>query len=176
MNTSLLSNPATQPPSARPRRRRGLIIGSILGAVVVVGSVSAYLAVSADRPVTDIRPAEVAVASIDGVGDVLVDGDGQVLYLFEPDEAHDVTCTGGCAAKWPPLTVDIGTDPMIGSGVSADRVGLVRDQDGTPVATFDGWPLYRYTSDELGQMTGSGRDQNGGKWWALTPAGERVEP
>nr|ACL11850.1 putative lipoprotein [Arthrobacter globiformis] len=179
--TELTSPQLDTPPSDRPeasRRRRIItrVVAGTVGAALVVGSATAFFVLTAERPVTDDSPAAVEVASVDGMGEVLVDGDGQALYIFEPDDAKDVTCTGGCAAKWPPLMVDAGAEPMVAAGIGAGRVGVIADQDGVDVATFDGWPLYRYTSDQLGQVTGSGRDQNGGTWWALTPSGERIRP
>ena len=170
---------ALQEPFRRRGGRRGLVtnvIAPAVGVALVVASVSAYLIVSAERPVTDDSAAEVAVSAVDGMGEVLMDGDGQALYIFEPDDGRDVTCTGGCAAKWPPLTVAAGAALSAGTGIDEGRLGVVAGQDGVDVATFDGWPLYRYTSDQLGEVTGSGRDQNGGVWWALTPSGERVQP
>lgn len=173
--------PDTAPSEDRGRTRRKVnlrIAGLALGGIVVLGSVGTYFAVTGlgGRPVTDAQPAGVSVASVDGLGDVLVDGDGQTLYLFEPDEAADVTCTGGCATKWPPLHVDAGAAPEVASGIDASRVGMVADQDAANVITFDDWPLYRYVSDELGEVSGSGLDQNGGTWWALSPTGERIAP
>ena len=55
-------------------------------------------------------------------------------------------------------------------------IATVADQAGENVVTFDGWPLYRYTSDQVTQANGTGKDQNGGTWWALSPTGERITP
>lgn len=110
---------------------------------------------------------QVAVASTD-LGDVLVDGDGMTLYLFDPDEAGESTCYDDCAANWPPLEGPVeagdGTDPAL--------LGTTDRTDGTLQATYAGWPLYRFVGDgEPGDVTGQGVQE---VWWVLSPAGERL--
>ena len=48
------------------------------------------------------QPATVGVAST-GLGQILVDAQGRTLYLFQKDTGMTSTCTGACAAAWPPL-------------------------------------------------------------------------
>ncbi|GAA5229962.1 COG4315 family predicted lipoprotein [Arthrobacter cryoconiti] len=157
------------------RRRRNIYIGAAAALALAVGGVTAYFVTPRDIAVVDSGPARVAVGTVEGIGDILVDGQGRTLYLFEPDEAANVTCTGGCAKKWPPLEKNGATEPDVAKGVDASAVSTKTDQGGAEVLTFNNWPLYRYVSDEVGQVTGNGKDQNGGKWWALTPTGERVK-
>lgn len=161
--------------SIRNRRRTYFWFGGLAVTALVLGIAGAFLFTSRDTPVVDSGPARVDVGTFEGAGDILVDGEGRALYIFEPDEGADVTCTGGCADKWPPLAVKGDTEPQIGAGVDASSIATVLDQEGAQVLTFDGWPLYRYTSHQLGEVSGSGKDQNGGVWWALTADGERVE-
>lgn len=158
-----------------PRRRRTMTI-TATALVLLLVAAAAYFVTNRDTPVVDTEPAGVSLGTVDGVGDLLVDSEGRTLYLFEPDEGAAVTCTGGCASKWPPLVADADNPPQIGDGVDDSAVGTVQDQEGADVVTYEGWPLYRYTADEAGEVTGSGKDQNGGTWWALTPSGERIQP
>jgi predicted lipoprotein with Yx(FWY)xxD motif len=84
-------------------------------------------------------------------GKILVDGDGMTLYEHEGDTATNVTCTGGCATVWPPLTVT-GT-PRVSAGLDASKVALV---NGTQVV-YAGHPLYRFANDHsAGAATGEG--------------------
>ena len=46
--------------------------------------------------------AKVAVAN-SGLGRILVDGRGHTVYLFAKDAQGKSTCSGKCAAFWPPL-------------------------------------------------------------------------
>ena len=45
--------------------------------------------------------ADLALADSD-YGDILVDVDGNTVYLFMPDAQGASTCNGQCAANWPP--------------------------------------------------------------------------
>ncbi|MGP5196790.1 COG4315 family predicted lipoprotein [Arthrobacter rhombi] len=164
---------APEAPSVRRRRRYGLM-SAVAGAAVVLGGATAYFVGNRDMPIVDSGAAGVNVGAVDGFGDILVDGEGRTLYVFEPDEATEVTCTGGCAKKWPPLETTGTTEPVVAEEIDATAVSTIADQEGTDVLTFRQWPLYRYVSDDVGEVTGNGKDQNGGVWWALTPSGERV--
>src|ERR1700724_445601 len=53
-------------------------------------------------PTASTPPATVGVAS-NKLGQILVDGRGFSLYLFEADKTTTSTCSGDCAANWPPL-------------------------------------------------------------------------
>src|SRR5690242_544488 len=47
----------------------------------------------------------IGLQSVSGIpGKFLVDGQGRSLYLFEADKSATSTCTGACAAAWPPVT------------------------------------------------------------------------
>lgn len=118
--------------------------------------------------------AAVSVGTVAELGDVLVDANGNTLYLFEPDDAASVTCTADCADKWPPLTLAGDAGPALGAGVREDLVGTSSDEAGTPVVTYAGWPLYRYESDSAGEASGHEVDENGGTWFAVTVSGERA--
>lgn len=158
---------------SRGRRRYGLM-AAVAATAVAWGEATAYFAGNRDTPVVDSAPAGVAIGTVDGFGDILVDGEGRTLYVFEPDEGAEVTCTGGCADKWPPLEATGTAEPVVADDIKPTVVSTVPDQVGVEVLTFDKWPLYRYVSDDVGEVTGNGKDQNGGVWWAITSSGERV--
>lgn len=174
MNETTKSNSTSSTATARGGRRRNLMVVGGGALVLVLGIAAAFIFTNRDTPIVDAGPAGVGVATVAGLGEVLVDGEGRTLYIFEPDEAAEVTCTGGCADKWPPLYTPGDTQTELGDGVDADAIASVIDQDGALVITYDEWPLYRYTSDDLGEVTGNGKDQNGGVWWALSPTGDRI--
>ena len=113
--------------------------------------------------------ASVQVADHPDLGEILVDGEGTSLYMFDTDEqgSGSSTCSGDCAEAWPPLTVD--GSPSAGDDVSAEITTLERDDGSTQVAA-DGWPLYYWQNDEEpGDATGQGVNE---VWWVLDPAGE----
>src|SRR5260370_32940578 len=83
----------------------------------------------------------VATAS-SSLGQILVDGSGRALYLFEADTTTASTCYDGCATAWPPL-LTTGT-PAAGTGALASELGTTARKDGTMGGTYTGHPLYYY--------------------------------
>jgi predicted lipoprotein with Yx(FWY)xxD motif len=103
------------------------------------------------------------------LGEVLVDGAGMTLYMFEPDEAGESTCYDACAQSWPPLLAD---EPTAAAGAEAALVGTTERDDGTMQVTYDGWPLYYWAGDEEpGDANGQGVNE---VWWVLAADGAPV--
>lgn len=113
----------------------------------------------------------VAVREHPDFGEVLVDGEGLTLYMFDSDtqDSGESTCTDGCLSAWPPLVAD--GEPIAGDGVNATLSTFERGDGDTQVAA-NGWPLYYYAQDSSpGDVTGQGAND---VWWILTPAGEPI--
>jgi predicted lipoprotein with Yx(FWY)xxD motif len=90
------------------------------------------------------------------LGPVLVGTNGLTLYTHAGDSATASTCTGGCAAAWPPLAVPTGSAATGGTGVTGAFATLTRD-DGTLQVTYKGLPLYGWKNDaKAGDTTGQG--------------------
>ena len=123
-------------------------------------------------------PAQVTVGmhDLDGLGPVLVDGQGRTLYMFPPDAGRGVTCTGACAGTWPPLVVADSSAPTAGAGVIKSDLSTVADPNtGARVVTYAGYPLYRYAGDvDAGTANGQALFLNGGPWYVLDPDGQPV--
>lgn len=114
--------------------------------------------------------------SVPGLGTILVNSAGHTLYAFAPDKRSKVTCTGGCAAVWPPAFVPPGRKVRGGPGVRASLLGSAPDPSGGRVITYNGWPLYTYVADTApGTEAGQAVDLNGGLWWVITTAGAVVK-
>ena len=108
-------------------------------------------------------PATVKVGTTASLGKVLVDGAGMTLYTFKKDTGSVATCTGKCAALWPPLLTK-GT-PRAGSGLSG-KLGVTTGS-GPQQATYNGHPLYTYSGDtKPGQTNGQGLFH---LWYAAVP-------
>jgi predicted lipoprotein with Yx(FWY)xxD motif len=124
---------------------------------------------------TSSGAAAVATAKVGDLGTVLVNSDGQTLYLFEADTGSTSTCTGECAGIWPPLTT---TGAATGSmGASSSMLGTTTRADGTTQVTYNGHPVYLYTGDTAaGQANGEGINHFGGLWYAVTTAGAAAMP
>jgi predicted lipoprotein with Yx(FWY)xxD motif len=108
------------------------------------------------------------------LGTYLVDSQGRTLYLFEKDTGTMSTCSGACAAAWPPSTTS--GHPKAGSGVNAALIGNTTRSDGSTQLAYDGHPLYRYAGDQSpGDTNGQGLTQFGGGWDVVSPTGHKIE-
>lgn len=137
----------------------------------------ALVGCSPDPEEVAARAAAVAVLETDELGEVLVDGEGDVLYVFEPDDAETVSCTFTCATNWPPFTAVEGSVPAAEDGVDGELLGTIADPSGGEVVTYNGWPLYRYAADRSpGEHRGQDRYLNGGDWYVMSPDGDPLIP
>jgi predicted lipoprotein with Yx(FWY)xxD motif len=120
----------------------------------------------------DGRPAAVGVEN-SGLGKILDDSKGRTVYLFQKDTGSASTCTGGCAAAWPPVLVS--GKPVVGTGANASAIGTTKRPDGGRQLTYNGHPVYTYTGDQKpGDTNGQGLNAFGGSWFALSAAGTQV--
>jgi predicted lipoprotein with Yx(FWY)xxD motif len=85
------------------------------------------------------------------IGTVLVDGSGHTVYELVGDSAAKQTCTGACAATWPPVMAN-------GSQV-----------------IVNGHPAFTFASDSSGgQTNGQNVTDQWGKWLALDASGNPI--
>lgn len=111
---------------------------------------------------------------------VLVNGSGQALYMFVPDDQKTVSCGVVCLRSWPLVYVPSGTRPKVGPGVDTKLVGTLKtDLLGfhEVAVTYNRWPLYTYADDVAPGMTsGQGTDLNGGYWYLMQTNGTPLVP
>ena len=111
--------------------------------------------------------ASVAVVSSD-LGDILADGEGRTLYLFNPDAQGDPTCYDDCADAWPALVDEVAA----GEGVDESLLGTATRTDGGAQVTYNGWPLYYFSGDAAaGDTNGQGLND---VWWVVDATGNAV--
>ena len=133
-----------------------------------------------DGSTRDSSPASGGTASAAGLhtadsplGTILVDGDGMTVYVFANDAAGTSTCTGGCAANWPPVEAPAPVPSSI-PGVSA-ALGTATRDDGSEQLTVAARPVYTFVGDSApGQTSGHGRTLDGGLWQAVSADGSPV--
>jgi predicted lipoprotein with Yx(FWY)xxD motif len=110
-----------------------------------------------------------------GVGNVLVDSDGDTLYLFAKDSSGASSCTGACARAWPPYAGK-GTVLHAGSGLEASLLKRMTRADGAKQLTYDGHPLYTFSGDsKAGDIAGQGSDAFGAHWYVVSPTGTAIQ-
>jgi predicted lipoprotein with Yx(FWY)xxD motif len=136
---------------------------------------------TATRPATSSTPtaktssaasATVGVAN-SGLGSIIVDSQGRTLYLWQADTGPNSTCSGACAAAWPPLLTT--RAPTAGRGAKASLLGTAKRSDGTEQVTYNQHPLYLFAGDSAsGQTTGQASSGFGARWYALSPGGNQI--
>jgi predicted lipoprotein with Yx(FWY)xxD motif len=85
------------------------------------------------------------------LGQYLADPSGKALYNYNADSNGVSNCSGSCLSNWPAY-VDKGSTTNLPAGVGV----IKRSDNGQMQYTFNGKPLYYFTSDGSGQVTGDG--------------------
>ena len=118
--------------------------------------------------------AKVGIAS-SRLGRIVVDSKGRTLYAFARDKNGRSACSGTCATYWPPLLTS--GKVRAGHGAKASLLGTTKRGAGKLQVTYNRHPLYTFVRDTTkGQTTGENVDAFGAEWYAVSPAGAKVEP
>jgi predicted lipoprotein with Yx(FWY)xxD motif len=144
-----------------------------IGALAAAFSLAVSLSSASAANGSTVAGTKVAVAS-SKLGNVLVDGRGHTLYLFAKDRHGKSSCTGQCAAFWPPLIA--AGKPRAAAGTKASLLGTTRRPDGRLQVTYNHHPLYTFVKDTTkGQTNGEELNVFGAEWYAVSAAGAKVE-
>ena len=157
-------------------KARYLTLPAIVTALIVAGcgSSGGSSSSSSASPSSSSSSAVKVEAQSSSVGKVLTDGSGRTLYLFEKDTGPKSTCSGACAANWPPFTA--ASKPAVAGGASSADITLIKRGGGKEQVTYKGHPLYYYAGDKsAGDINGQGMDAFGAEWFVLSPKGSKVE-
>jgi predicted lipoprotein with Yx(FWY)xxD motif len=93
---------------------------------------------------------------------VLTNGQGMTLYYRTSDPAPASTCTGNCAATWPPL---LNHNMNIVTSQTLTGTLTVQQTANGPQVLYNNHPLYTYVGDNAaGQANGHGVN---GVWYAI---------
>jgi predicted lipoprotein with Yx(FWY)xxD motif len=162
-----------------------LAVGAV-AAVAACGSSSSSTSASSGKsqpastssPSSSASPVTISAKSVTGVGTILVNGNGQTLYVLTSEKGGKITCTddNGCTKVWPDTELPKGvTSATAGSGIQPSLLGTVKNSAGELYPTYHGWPLYTYAGDSgPGQAQGEGITSFGGTWYVLNAAGNPV--
>jgi predicted lipoprotein with Yx(FWY)xxD motif len=134
--------------------RRGAVVALAALAAGAASSLGGVVGLSAAQAAGHSAPM-VKAANRSSFGVILVTSKGAALYRYSQDHPNTPTCTGACAAAWPPLLLPTGvTTAKGGSGVSG--LGTVKLQSGRLQVTYHKMPLYTFASDSGTGVTGNG--------------------
>ena len=104
------------------------------------------------------------------LGTILVDAQGRTVYEFANDTTTASTCTGPCAANWPPVPAPASLPASVPGGTG--KLGTTTRSDGGRQLTVAGHPVYTFAGDSApGQTNGQGKVLDGGLWTVVSPAG-----
>jgi predicted lipoprotein with Yx(FWY)xxD motif len=160
--------------------------GLALGTAVTVaacgssspGTASGSPGSSAPAGAPSAAAATISTKSVPGVGTVLVNGQGQTLYMLTSEKGGKDTCTqaNGCTQAWPETLLSKGaTTAKAGSGVQSALLGTAKDARGNLEVTYNHWRLYTFAGDSgPGAAKGQGLISFGGTWYVLNGSGQPV--
>jgi predicted lipoprotein with Yx(FWY)xxD motif len=161
----------------------GVLALGTAATVAACGSSSSSTATSSPSSSTPAGPssassATISAKSVPGVGTVLVNGQGQTLYMLTSEKGGKVTCTqaNGCTKAWPETLLTNGaTTAKAGSVVQSSLLGTLKDASGNLEVTYNHWRLYTFSGDSgPGVAKGQGLTSFGGTWYVLSGSGNPV--
>jgi predicted lipoprotein with Yx(FWY)xxD motif len=102
------------------------------------------------------------------LGKILVDAQGHTVYTLSADSQNNSTCAGPCLSVWPAVSP--------GGHLPGVQLGSTGAQGGGSIATVNGMPVYTFIDDHApGDVSGEGRNEFGGLWYAVSPTGQAVK-
>jgi predicted lipoprotein with Yx(FWY)xxD motif len=130
------------------------------------------------EPSSDRGGEVVSIESVDGT-DVLADSSGRTLYTADVEKGGRILCVDGCTSFWDPVSASAGESEAAAEALGVE-LGVVERPEGGRQLTFMGLPLYSFTDEGPGELTGDGFvDEFEGtqfEWLAATPGGGGGEP
>ncbi|OWU68095.1 COG4315 family predicted lipoprotein [Marinibacterium profundimaris] len=139
------------------------------GATAIVGLIASVG--SADN-----GAATLSVGTSEEFGDYVVGPNGKPVYTFltkrGASDGQDPldSCNADCREEWPPL--DAPGEVRASKELDAYLLGTTKDEDGEPVVSYAGQPLFSFYRDAAGdEPSGQGIYSFGGYWALLNPSG-----
>jgi predicted lipoprotein with Yx(FWY)xxD motif len=137
----------------RSKRGAARIVAVLCTAVFALAMLGAGAAGAATKTT-------VKVATVPGVGAVLVNPDGHTLYTLTDATGAAVACTGACLSVWPPYTV--AATAKVKAPKAVKSLSATSD---THQVTWKGLPLHTFAGDSAAkQANGNGINSFGGTW------------
>ena len=143
------------------------IVGVIVVAILVIGGIAIFHKSSNKTSTTSTSSSSTSKASTpttasstspivqtktaSNVGQYLADNKGRALYTYGADTQGVSNCAGSCLAVWPVYQAAESSAAALPTNVS-----IISRSDGTKQYAYKGLPLYTFSSDSAGQVTGDG--------------------
>ena len=145
--------------------------------IALAAALAATAATAGAAPVAGSATAEATTPTLTvhntRFGRILFDGRGRALYGFTRDRRGGPSrCYGDCATAWPVYFKR--TALRAGTGVKQALLGTTRRRDGRLHVTYNGWPLYYYAHERVGEVKCQNVVTHGGTWLVVSPSGKLV--
>ena len=136
--------------------QKRILIG-ILALVIVASGAYAIFHKSAKTSSTSSAPSTsqttvsgeiVQTKTASNVGQYLADSNGNALYTYGGDTAGVSNCSGSCLYSWPVYS------PASSSASLPTNVTIITRSDGSKQYAYKAMPLYTFSGDSAGQVTG----------------------
>lgn len=141
------------------KNKKWIIVAAIVLVIIIGGSVFYLLNKPANKSGSSSKSAStitinnsiVTTKTDSSLGNYFADLNGKALYIYNGDAIGVSNCTGSCLETWPAY-IDKGAT----TGLPASFGTITRQDNGVIQYTYNGMPLYYFTSDTNGQVTGNG--------------------
>jgi predicted lipoprotein with Yx(FWY)xxD motif len=114
------------------------------------------------------------VAEDSEFGNMLFDGTGQAIYVFDLETTSKPRCYDECAEAWPPVLTE--GKAAAGLGVENSLLATTERTDGTIQVTYNDHPLYFYAHEGKREVKCHDVFLNGGNWYVVQPDGDPAPP
>lgn len=144
--------------------KRNITIGLII-LIIVVAAVGAYFVLKgtantanttmstpsvAVQPPTTTSNSVIQTKTDAKAGQYLADANNNALYTYGGDTSGVSNCNNTCLYSWPVYAATNAPATL------PTNVTVVKRTDGTSQYAYKGMPLYTFSSDSAGQVTGDG--------------------
>lgn len=118
-------------------------------------------------------PSPTISAATSRYGQIVVDGSGRTLYLFDVESGPQPRCYDACAQAWPPLLT--ATEPVAGTSLVPTLLSTATRRDGSKQVAYNGHPLYYYAGDRApGDILCQAAFEFGGGWYVVDLQGDKI--
>lgn len=93
----------------------------------------------------------IKTATDSSLGQYLTDGSGMPLYTYGSDTSGVSNCSGSCLYSWPVYAPTSSSSSNLPTNVT-----VIKRDDGSSQYAYKGMPLYYFSSDSAGKVTGDG--------------------
>jgi predicted lipoprotein with Yx(FWY)xxD motif len=106
-------------------------------------------------------------------GDIIVDGSGRALYLFDIEREPVARCYDACASAWPPMRA--ANSALVADELDQSLLATIARRDGSWQVTYNRHPLYYYAGDRApGEIKCQAVFEYGGGWYVVDPRGTKI--